>query len=223
MSKLPAGRVRTCCQRLAVAQQTRPQPGRADCSRRGGRNLRDGASRPCGAPLPAGPQYPGEADGNCEGRMLRHARYEFLYHLSWRDANGSGSDRLKDRKSAVTAKMAERCVVEYERSHERCGRSRYCSGSALTLLLRSWPVSVLRGVLLLGERDTPGSFVGPVAAPVHEHLVAGVDEPVEQGFGDDWVGEERVPVGGGPVGGQHERAGGSFGDQLVEVVGLRGG
>ena len=50
-----------------------------------------------------------------------------------------------------------------------------------------------------------------------------VDQPVEEGFGDDGVGEQRVPVGGRPVAGQDERAAGSFGDQLVEVVGLGGG
>ena len=58
---------------------------------------------------------------------------------------------------------------------------------------------------------------------LHDDLVAGVDEPVEQGFGDDRVGEQRVPVGGRPVGGQDERAAGPLGDQLVEVVGLGGG
>src|SRR6476659_4406920 len=71
--------------------------------------------------------------------------------------------------------------------------------------------------------DASGSLVGPVARAVHEDLVAGVDEPVEQGFGDDRVGEQRVPVGRSAVGGQDERAAGSFGDQLVQVVGLGGG
>jgi hypothetical protein len=53
--------------------------------------------------------------------------------------------------------------------------------------------------------------------------VTGVDEPVEYRFGDDGVGEQRVPVGGSPVAGEDERAGSPLGDQLVEVVGLRGG
>src|SRR5579875_3492496 len=102
---------------------------------------------------------------------------------------------------------------------------------ALTLLLRACAHEiaqpglglVLRGVLLPGERDTPGVFAGPVARPVHEGLVAGVDEPVREGLGDDGVGEQRVPVGGGSVGGEDQRAAGPFGDQLVEVVGLGGG
>ena len=42
-------------------------------------------------------------------------------------------------------------------------------------------------------------------------------------FGDDGVGEQRIPVGGGAVGGEDEAAVGAFGDQLVEVVGLGGG
>ena len=38
------------------------------------------------------------------------------------------------------------------------------------------------------------SLAGAVAGSVHEDLVAGVDEPVEEGFGDDGVGEQGVPV-----------------------------
>ena len=37
------------------------------------------------------------------------------------------------------------------------------------------------------------------------------------------VGEQRIPVDGGPVGGEDQGAVLSFGDQLVEVVGLDGG
>jgi hypothetical protein len=39
-----------------------------------------------------------------------------------------------------------------------------------------------------------GAFAGPVAGSVHEDLMAGVDESVEEGFGDDGVGEQAVPV-----------------------------
>jgi hypothetical protein len=53
---------------------------------------------------------------------------------------------------------------------------------------------VLPDVLLRCGGDAPGSLVRPVAGSVHEDLVAGVDEPVEQGLGDDRVGEQRVPV-----------------------------
>ena len=74
-----------------------------------------------------------------------------------------------------------------------------------------------------GGDDAPGSLVRPVAGPVHEDLVAGVDEPVEQGLGDDRVGEQRIPVGGRPVGGQDQRAAGPLGDQLIQVVSLGGG
>jgi hypothetical protein len=42
---------------------------------------------------------------------------------------------------------------------------------------------VLPDVLLPGGDFASGSFVGPVAGAVHEDLVAGVDEPVEQGLG----------------------------------------
>src|SRR5580704_8392758 len=82
---------------------------------------------------------------------------------------------------------------------------------------------MLAGGRGLGGDGAPGSVVGPVAGSVHEDLVAGVDERVEQGFGDDRVGEQRVPVGGRPVGGQDQRAAGPLGDQLVQVVGLGGG
>jgi hypothetical protein len=72
-------------------------------------------------------------------------------------------------------------------------------------LTRAWPVLVLLAGLL-GCRGVPvtGPLVGPVAGAVHEDLVAVVDEPVEQGFGDDGVGEQRVPVDRCPVAGQDE-------------------
>jgi len=88
--------------------------------------------------------------------------------------------------------------------HKIRGRARNSSG----LRSRNSPgpglISVLPDVLLPGGDDAPGSFVGPVAGPGHEDLVAGVDEPVEQGLGDDRVGEQGVPVGGRPVGGEDE-------------------
>src|SRR5258708_1572266 len=68
-----------------------------------------------------------------------------------------------------------------------------------------------------------GSFIRAVGGPVHEDLVAVVDDPVEEGFGNDGVGEQRVPVLGCPVRGEHERSAGAFGDELIEVIGLGGG
>jgi hypothetical protein len=52
--------------------------------------------------------------------------------------------------------------------------------------------------------------------------VAGVDEPVEEGFCDDGVGEQAVPVLGCPVRGDDQRVAISdaLGDGFVEVVGL---
>ena len=41
-----------------------------------------------------------------------------------------------------------------------------------------------------------GSVEGPVAAAVEVDVVGGVDDPVEHRFGDDGVGEQRVPVFG---------------------------
>ncbi len=78
--------------------------------------------------------------------------------------------------------------------HKIRGRARYsparCSrnspGPGLCLVSSRVP--------LPGERDTPWPFVGPVAGAVHEDLVAGVDQAVEQRLGDDRVGEQRVPV-----------------------------
>jgi hypothetical protein len=55
-------------------------------------------------------------------------------------------------------------------------------------------------------------------------VVRGVDEPIEHALGDDCVGEQRIPVNGRAVRGEDQRpAGLSFGDELVEVVGLHGG
>ena len=48
-------------------------------------------------------------------------------------------------------------------------------------------------------------------------VVGGVDDAVEDGLGDDGVGEQRIPVDGGAVGGEYQRAALSFGDQLVAM------
>ena len=53
--------------------------------------------------------------------------------------------------------------------------------------------------------------------------MAVVDQSVEQGLGDDGVGEQRIPVDRGAVRGQDQGASGAFVDQFVEVVGLGGG
>lgn len=50
--------------------------------------------------------------------------------------------------------------------------------------------------------------------------MAGVDEPVKEGLGDDGVGEEWIPVAGRPVAGNDQRASLPLGDEFVEVVGL---
>lgn len=50
--------------------------------------------------------------------------------------------------------------------------------------------------------------------------MAGVDEPVQEGLGDDGVGEEGIPVAGRPVAGDDQRASLPLGDEFVEVVGL---
>src|SRR5437667_7387670 len=79
--------------------------------------------------------------------------------------------------------------------------------SALTIFpwvaLTQFPWVWARGVVLLvgllgcrgGSSVGAWAFVGSVAGAVHEDVVAGVDEPVEQGLGDDRVGEQGVPVG----------------------------
>jgi hypothetical protein len=48
-------------------------------------------------------------------------------------------------------------------------------------------------------------------------VVSGVDQPIEDGLGDDGVGEQRIPVDGGTVGGEDEASSGAFGDQLVAM------
>lgn len=67
-----------------------------------------------------------------------------------------------------------------------------------------------------------GALVGPVAGPVRDHLVAGVDQAVREGLGDDGVEEERIPVAGRPVAGDDHGPALPLGDEFVEVVGLRG-
>jgi len=57
---------------------------------------------------------------------------------------------------------------------------------------------------------------------VGAYLVAGVDQAVKQGFGDDGVREQGIPVLGGAVAGQDQWLGGDgpVGDQVVEVIAL---
>ena len=74
----------------------------------------------------------------------------------------------------------------------------------------------------------PGSGTPPLSTEdrlrsLHDDLVAVVDDPVQEGLGDDGVGEQRVPVLRGPVRGEHQGPAGPFGDELIEVVGLGGG
>jgi hypothetical protein len=64
------------------------------------------------------------------------------------------------------------------------------------------PGDVLLGGLLPVVGDTPGALVRAVAGSVHEDLMAGVDQSVEERLGDHRVGEQRVPVDRGPVAGQ---------------------
>lgn len=94
------------------------------------------------------------------------------------------------------------------------------SRRAVIRFSRSWFGDVLVDAGLLCRL---GSFVGSVAAAVHVDVVGGVDESVEHGLGDDRVGEQRIPVFGSTVGGEHQRPAGTFGDEFVEVVGLGGG
>lgn len=63
-------------------------------------------------------------------------------------------------------------------------------GSFNLFLPRSW--GRLRGCVLV-DGGSLGSAGGSVAAAWHVDLVGGVDEAVEDGFGDDGVGEEFVP------------------------------
>ncbi len=105
-----------------------------------------------------------------------------------------------------------------------------------------WHVQIRLRVALDPPPPHPAGPTGPPANPsphrrpvrvstqdrlrsVGEDLVAGVDQPVEQRFGDDGVREQRVPVFGCPVAGQDQGFGGdgAVGDQVVEVVALGGG
>src|SRR5215469_6658356 len=59
----------------------------------------------------------------------------------------------------------------------------------------SWRPRSGRGGLVLA-----GSVPGPVALAVRQQVVTGVEDPVQDGFADDCVGEQRVPVGRAAVG-----------------------
>ena len=60
---------------------------------------------------------------------------------------------------------------------------------------RAWSCSVLLGGFAGCRAGAlAGSFSGSVAGSVHVELVAVVDEAVQEGFGDDGVGEQGVPV-----------------------------
>ena len=89
------------------------------------------------------------------------------------------------------------------------------------------PPEVVLSVLWVGclGGGSARSFSGPVAGSVHEDLVAGVDQSVEQRLGDDRVREQAVPVLRRPVRGEDQRLAGdrAVADQLVEVVGVHGG
>src|SRR6266851_1737717 len=56
---------------------------------------------------------------------------------------------------------------------------------------------------------TAGAAPGPVAFAFQEQVVAGVQDPVQDGLADDRVGEQRVPVGRAAVGGQDQRPAGA--------------
>jgi len=69
-----------------------------------------------------------------------------------------------------------------------CGRSPNSPGRRSSNSPGPGRVLILADARGVSRDDTPGPFAGPVAGPVHEDLVAGVDDPVEEGFGDDGVG-----------------------------------
>src|SRR5205823_11632505 len=73
---------------------------------------------------------------------------------------------------------------------------------------------------------TAGAAPGSVALAFQQQVVAGVEDPVQDGLADDRVGEQRVPVGRAAVGGQDQRPAGAadpLGEQLIQVIGLGGG
>src|SRR5207253_2637928 len=73
-----------------------------------------------------------------------------------------------------------------------------------------------------GGLGLAGAAPGTVALTVQQQVVAGVEDPVQDGLADDRVGEQRVPVGRAAVGGQDQRPAGAadpLGEQLIQVVG----
>jgi hypothetical protein len=83
---------------------------------------------------------------------------------------------------------------------------RFLEGERRRSRLFSWswrPRGGGGGLVLAGA--TPGT----VALAVQQQVVAGVEDPVQDGLADDRVGEQRVPVGRGPVAGQDQRPSGA--------------
>ncbi len=62
------------------------------------------------------------------------------------------------------------------------------------------PIRELRNLTRYGAGSGHGAAVGTVAAPGHGDVVGTLDHPVQDRLGRDRVREQRLPVGGGPVG-----------------------
>ena len=89
-----------------------------------------------------------------------------------------------------TFSPGEECVVP-----RRCVNAHVIPGACAHVIPQVvGPDDVLPCGLLVVICDTAGPLVRSVAGAVHEHLMAGVDQPIQQRFGDDGVGEQRVPV-----------------------------
>lgn len=107
--------------------------------------------------------------------------------------------------SSVPALISAPADSHFREADTRLSSISLFPGGAIKLFPRARPVVVvLLGGFLPVISEGAGSLVGSVAGAVHEDVVAGVDEPVQQGFGDDGVGEQGIPVGRGSVAGQDQ-------------------
>ena len=123
--------------------------------------------------------------------------------------------------STSTLTSVGRCCDAPARRRAVDGRAADPSGRRTTGLSQPGAAQTTGGAHRAGAFGVaPGPLVGPVGLAVHVDVVRAVDDAVEDRLGDDGVREQRVPVRGRSVGREDRALARSFGDQLVEVVGL---
>ena len=122
----------------------------------------------------------------------RVLRFEAIVHNTKTLKTGRALEKFPEIVARLAGMAARFCTML------DCGRSPNSPGRRSSNSPGPGRVLILAGARGVSGDDAPGAFAGPVAGPVHDDLVAGVDDPVEQGFSDDGVGEQGVPVNRAP-------------------------